>query len=82
MLLLLDTQDPTFVLSLTKKQKEKIRVPHGKPAKLLDTSNHRKYEAAPNDIVNDNGMCLGNQAFLDLNDKQNDEVICTLACRA
>jgi hypothetical protein len=55
------------------KHKEKQRVAHGKPAKIIDTSMHKVYRAAPDDEVAA-GYRLGDQAFMDLTDVQNDEV--------
>jgi hypothetical protein len=63
----------TFVFALMNKHKEKQRVAHGKPAKIIDTSMHKVYQAAPDDEVA-GGYRLGDQAFLDLTDVQNDEV--------
>lgn len=46
---------------------------NGKPAKLVDTSNDARYTAG--EITLDTqGRRLGDQAFLDMTDKQNDEV--------
>lgn len=50
------------------KRKEKQRVAHGKPAKLTDRSMERTYEAG------DAADVLGQNAFLDMTDKENDEV--------
>lgn len=50
------------------KQKEKERVANGKPAKLTDRSMDRTYAAGDATDV------LGQNAFLDLTDKENDEV--------
>ncbi|KAJ9099725.1 hypothetical protein QFC20_005603 [Naganishia adeliensis] len=52
------------------KQKEKERVANGKPAKLTDRSMDRTYAAG------DATEVLGQNAFLDLTDKENDEVRC------
>jgi hypothetical protein len=54
------------------KRKEKQRVANGKPAKLVDTSMQKAYAAAPNDAIGE--YRLGDQAFMDLTDVQNDEV--------
>ncbi|KAJ9113007.1 hypothetical protein QFC22_006103 [Naganishia vaughanmartiniae] len=52
------------------RRKEKERVAHGKPAKLDDRSMKQSYEAG------DAGDILGQNAFLDMTDKENDEVRC------
>lgn len=49
------------------KNKEKQRVANGKPAKLTDRSMNLKYVAGVDDGT-------GSNAFLDLTDKENDEV--------
>ncbi|GFZ47569.1 hypothetical protein JCM24511_05313 [Saitozyma sp. JCM 24511] len=64
----------TFVFALMNKHKEKQRVAHGKPAKIIDTSMHKVYQAAPDDEVAA-GYRLGDQAFMDLTDVQNDEFV-------
>ncbi|RSH80850.1 hypothetical protein EHS25_007019 [Saitozyma podzolica] len=64
----------TFVFALMNKHKEKQRVAHGKPAKIIDTSMHKVYRAAPDDEVAA-GYRLGDQAFMDLTDVQNDEFV-------
>jgi hypothetical protein len=59
------------------KLKEKERVCNGKPAKLVDRSMNAKYVQADYDESGQkgaNGPQLGSQAFLDLTDRQNDEV--------
>lgn len=52
------------------KRKETERVANGKPAKLTDRSMDRTYAAG------DATELLGQNAFLDLTDKENDEVRC------
>ncbi|GFZ50389.1 hypothetical protein JCM24511_08146 [Saitozyma sp. JCM 24511] len=64
----------TFVFALMNRHKEKQRVAHGKPAKIIDTSMHKVYQAAPDAEV-EGGCRLGDQAFLDLTDGQNDEFV-------
>ena len=50
------------------KRKENEREANGKPRKLVDRSMERKYEAGDaNDV-------LGQNAFLDLTDREQDEV--------
>ncbi|GFZ51567.1 LOW QUALITY PROTEIN: hypothetical protein JCM24511_09334 [Saitozyma sp. JCM 24511] len=63
----------TFVFAIMNKRKEKQRVANGKPAKLVDTSMHKAYAAAPNDAIGE--YRLGDQAFMDLTDVQNDEFV-------
>jgi hypothetical protein len=53
----------TFVFAIMNKRKEKQRVANGK---------HKAYAAAPNDAIGE--YRLGDQAFMDLTDVQNDEV--------
>jgi hypothetical protein len=55
------------------KRKEKQRVANGKPAKLVDSSMAKVYQAGPSEKT-ENGYRLGDQAFDDLTDVQNDEV--------
>lgn len=62
-----------FLIALMNKAKEKQRVRHGKPAKMINSSMDAKY-AADIDNVDDQGQVLGGQAFEDLTDRQNDEV--------
>jgi hypothetical protein len=50
------------------KLKEKQRVAHGKPAKLADRSMQQAYTSG------DASEALGENAFLDMTDKENDEV--------
>ncbi|RSH89802.1 hypothetical protein EHS25_001788 [Saitozyma podzolica] len=64
----------TFVFALMNRHKEKQRVAHGKPAKIIDSSMHKVYQAAP-DAEIEGGFRLGDQAFLDLTDGQNDEFV-------
>lgn len=64
------------VLFILNKRKEKERVAHGKPAKILDTSLDKKY-VQHDELVDANGNPLGQQAFLDLTDGQNDEFVYT-----
>lgn len=54
--------------------KEKTRVRNGKPAKLYNSSMDKKYAAGPADEVDSNGNRLGDQAFSDMTDRENDEV--------
>jgi hypothetical protein len=59
------------------KLKEKERVRNGKPAMLVDRSMNAKYVQADSDESGQkgaNGPQLGGQAFLDLTDRQNDEM--------
>lgn len=62
------------------KQKEKERVANGKPAKIQDLSMNSKYEArqdyqaSPGEDGETEGPRLGDNAFADLTDRQNDEV--------
>lgn len=70
----------TFVFAIMNKRKEKQRVANGKPAKLVDTSMHKAYAAAPNDAIGE--YRLGDQAFMDLTDVQNDEVSSPFTARA
>jgi hypothetical protein len=63
----------TLAFWMMNKRKEKQRVTNGKPAKLVDSSMHRVYQAAFDDAVTE-GYRLGDQAFSDLTDVQNDEV--------
>jgi hypothetical protein len=51
-------------------RKEKQRVANGKPAKIADTSMDLKYSQEDAD-----GEKLGENAFLDMTDKDNDEFI-------
>jgi hypothetical protein len=55
------------------KQKEKQRVAHGKPAKIVNSSMDERYRS-DQDQVDSEGRALGEQAFDDLTDRQNDEV--------
>ncbi len=59
------------------KMKEKQRVAHGKPGKIQNSSMRSKYEA-DNQQVDQQGRLLGEQAFADLTDRENDEVCVTL----
>ena len=61
-------------LRLENHHKEKVRVRNGKPAKLYNSSMAKEYAAGPADEVDANGNRLGDQAFSDLTDKENDEV--------
>lgn len=54
------------------KSHEKRRVALGKPAKMVNSSMDAKYKA--DDQVGQDGKMMGEQAFSDLTDKQNDEV--------
>lgn len=54
--------------------KEKTRVNNGKPAKLYNSSMAKAYAAGPADEVDANGNRLGDNAFSDMTDRQNDEV--------
>lgn len=51
---------------------EKRRVALGKPAKIQNSSMDAKYQA--DDQMDTEGRRMGEQAFEDLTDKQNDEV--------
>lgn len=73
------------------KQKEKERVANGKPAKIQDLSMNSKYEArqiyqaSPGEDGETEGPRLGDNAFADLTDRQNDEVsdsscVCAPTC--
>lgn len=57
-------------LAYLNKRKERQRVANGKPAKIADLSMTRKYEAAA-----DEKDGLGQMAFLDQTDAQNDEFV-------
>ncbi|KAI5451305.1 hypothetical protein NCC49_001900 [Naganishia albida] len=65
------------------KQKEKERVANGKPAKIQDLSMNSKYEArqdyqaSPGEDGETEGPRLGDNAFADLTDRQNDEFVYT-----
>jgi hypothetical protein len=61
-----------FILIWMNKSHEKRRVALGKPAKMVNSSMDAKYKA--DDQVGQDGRMLGEQAFSDLTDKQNDEV--------
>ena len=56
------------------KLKEKQRIASGKPAKIQNSSMRSRYEADTQ--VDNEGRLLGEQAFSDLTDRQNDEVSC------
>lgn len=75
-------------LSMLNKLKERERVAHGKPAKLLDLSmstTFTQYEpestssqpsrngAGSGSRLGEPDRCAGNDAFLDLTDRENDE---------
>ena len=45
---------------------------HGKPAKIQNSSMRSRYEA--DNQLDDNGRPMGEQAFADMTDRQNDEV--------
>lgn len=47
---------------------------NGKPAKLYNSSMDKKYAAGPENEVDSHGRRLGDQAFSDMTDKENDEV--------
>lgn len=66
----------TALLRVMNHHKEKVRVRNGKPAKLYNASMAKEYAAGPTDEVDANGQQLGDQAFSDLTDKENDEVCC------
>lgn len=58
------------------KRQERRRVSNGKPAKIHDRSmEHRYVETSPEDADIDGGQHLGDNAFSDLTDSQNDEFI-------
>jgi len=64
--------------------KRRQRVSNGKPASIRDLSMEKKYTATPQKTVDENvdastmGVHLGDQALLDLTDRENDEVsVCT-----
>ncbi|TXT07424.1 hypothetical protein VHUM_03144 [Vanrija humicola] len=59
------------------RQKEKTRVAHGKPAKIANSSMDKHYKAASNDQVDSEGNRLGQQAFADMTDRENDEFVYT-----
>lgn len=66
-----------FLFAFLNKRKEAERVRNGKPAKLVDRSMDAKYVQADVSETGEEGaggVHLGDQAFLDLTDKQNDEV--------
>jgi hypothetical protein len=66
-----------LLFAFLNKLKEKERVRNGKPAKLVDRSMNAKYVQADSDESGQkgaNGPQLGGQAFLDLTDRENDEV--------
>ena len=56
------------------KRQERKRVRNGKPAKIHDSSMEHTYVDAPHDNQ-EGGQELGNNAFSDLTDSQNDEFI-------
>lgn len=53
---------------------EKRRVANGKPAKMINSSMDARYKA--DEQTGADGHLIGDQAFEDLTDKQNDEVRC------
>lgn len=55
----------------------KKRVKHGKQAAVEDKSMKKTYHSfeSGKDAIDDAGMLLGQQAFLDLTDQQNDEFV-------
>lgn len=59
------------VLYYLNQSHRKHRVAHGKPAKIHDHSMDKKYVS----VDADNDVSIGNNAFADLTDKQNDEFI-------
>jgi MFS family permease len=68
------------LFGLLNKLKEKERVRNGKPAKLVDRSMNAKYvsgDVDENGEMGAGGAHLGDQAFADLTDRQNDEFIYT-----
>lgn len=65
------------VLLVMNKRKEAERVAHGKPAKIHNSSLNAKFSQADETQVDANGNPLGQQAFLDLTDQQNDEFVYT-----
>lgn len=69
-----------FLIKIMNNAKEKIRVSHGKPAKLYNSSMAKEYTAGPAGEVDSNGNRLGDQAFADMTDKENDEVSGSLLC--
>jgi len=60
--------------------KEKTRVANGKPAKIHNTSMNLKYTSGGSDEVDANGRRLGDQAFEDMTDKENDEASLMTPC--
>lgn len=68
-----------FLFAFLNKLKERERVRNGKPAKLTDRSMAAKYasgEGADGE-KGTGGVLLGEQAFTDITDRQNDEFIYT-----
>jgi hypothetical protein len=62
-------------LMLLNKLQEKRRVTNGKRAKIHDHSMEDKYHNLEEDNEVDGGPRLGDQAFLDLTDRKNDEFV-------
>ncbi|OHF02971.1 hypothetical protein CORC01_01729 [Colletotrichum orchidophilum] len=59
-------------LFISNKMQERKRVANGKPRKIQDLSMEHHYVSAQNDAA---GAQLGDNAFLDLTDRQNDEFV-------
>ncbi len=69
-----------LIFAFLNKLKERERVRNGKPAKLVDRSMHAKYVSGDVDENGEKGaggVHLGDQAFSDMTDRQNDEFIYT-----
>jgi hypothetical protein len=62
-------------LMLLNKLQEKKRVANGKRAKIHDHSMEDKYRMLEEDNEMEGGLRLGDQAFLDLTDRKNDEFV-------
>ncbi|CCF35333.1 MFS transporter [Colletotrichum higginsianum] len=59
-------------LVVSNKMQERKRVANGKPRKIQDLSMEHRYTTAQND---GSGAHLGENAFLDMTDSQNDEFV-------
>ncbi|KAF4774211.1 hypothetical protein HER10_EVM0010133 [Colletotrichum scovillei] len=59
-------------LFVSNKMQERKRVANGKPRKIKDLSMEHHYVSAQNDEA---GAQLGDNAFMDLTDRQNDEFV-------
>ena len=63
-----------LLIKIMNNSKEKTRVANGKPAKLSNNSMAARYEAGSIELDSQTGHRLGDQAFADMTDKENDEV--------